>query len=69
MKGDFQYENQNYSSNLFRFPGGLPGGKYAEIKTQQQQFLKLQRPMEPLKLLTASMATTITGSQNVLSML
>ena len=28
-----------YHSHLFRFPGGLPGGKYAEIKRQANELL------------------------------
>ena len=28
-----------YHSHLFRFPGGLPGGKYAEIKRQARELL------------------------------
>ena len=28
-----------YHSHLFRFPGGLPGGKYAEIKLQAKELL------------------------------
>ena len=28
-----------YNPHLFRFPGGLPGGKYADIKTQAAQLL------------------------------
>lgn len=28
-----------YNSHLFRFPGGLPGGKYAEIKNQAKELL------------------------------
>lgn len=28
-----------YNSHLFRFPGGLPGGKYAEIKMQAKELL------------------------------
>lgn len=28
-----------YHSHLFRFPGGLPGGKYAEIKRQAKELL------------------------------
>ncbi len=28
-----------YNSHLFRFPGGLPGGKYAEIKYQAKELL------------------------------
>ena len=30
---------QEYNSHLFRFPGGLPGGKYAEIKNQASELL------------------------------
>ncbi len=29
----------DYHSHLFRFPGGLPGGKYAEIKRQAKELL------------------------------
>ena len=29
-----------YNSHLFRFPGGLVGGKYADIKSQAKQLLK-----------------------------
>ena len=29
-----------YNSHLFRFPGGLVGGKYAEIKSQANELLK-----------------------------
>lgn len=29
-----------YNSHLFRFPGGLPGGRYAEIKQQAKQILE-----------------------------
>lgn len=29
-----------YNSHLFRFPGGLPGGKYADIKLQAKELLK-----------------------------
>lgn len=29
----------DYNSHLFRFPGGLPGGKYAEIKRQAKELL------------------------------
>lgn len=29
-----------YNSHLFRFPGGLAGGKYAEIKSQANELLK-----------------------------
>lgn len=29
-----------YNSHLFRFPGGLPGGKYAEIKKQAELILE-----------------------------
>lgn len=29
-----------YNSHLFRFPGGVPGGKYAEIKQQAKQLLE-----------------------------
>ncbi len=28
-----------YNSHLFRFPGGLPGGKYAELKKQARELL------------------------------
>lgn len=28
-----------YNSHLFRFPGGLPGGKYEEVKRQAQELL------------------------------
>lgn len=28
-----------YNSHLFRFPGGLPGGKYADIKNQAKELL------------------------------
>lgn len=28
-----------YNSHLFRYPGGLPGGKYAEIKQEAKQLL------------------------------
>lgn len=28
-----------YNSHLFRFPGGLPGGKYVEIKNQAKELL------------------------------
>ena len=28
-----------YNSHLFRFPGGLPGGKYAELKQEAKQLL------------------------------
>lgn len=31
---------QNYNSHLFRFPGGKPGGKYAEIKAGAVDLLK-----------------------------
>lgn len=30
---------QEYNSHLFRFPGGLPGGKYANIKQEAKQIL------------------------------
>ena len=30
---------QEYNSHLFRFPGGLVGGKYADIKSQAKQLL------------------------------
>ena len=29
-----------YNSHLFRFPGGLVGGKYADIKSQANELLK-----------------------------
>lgn len=29
-----------YHSHLFRFPGGLPGGKYATIKSQARELLE-----------------------------
>lgn len=32
-------ENPKYNSHLFRFPGGLPGGKYAGIKQEAKQLL------------------------------
>ncbi len=28
-----------YNAHLFRFPGGLPGGKYADVKKQAKQLL------------------------------
>ena len=31
---------QEYNSHLFRFPGGLAGGKYADIKNQANELLK-----------------------------
>lgn len=31
--------NPEYNSHLFRFPGGLAGGKYAEIKKQAKELL------------------------------
>lgn len=31
---------QEYNSHLFRFPGGLVGGKYADIKNQANELLK-----------------------------
>lgn len=31
--------NSEYNSHLFRFPGGLPGGRYAEIKQQAKELL------------------------------
>jgi len=31
--------NENYTSHLVRFPGGSPGGKYADIKSQIKQTL------------------------------
>lgn len=31
--------NPDYNSHLFRFPGGLHGGKYAEIKMQAKEIL------------------------------
>lgn len=31
---------QEYNSHLFRFPGGLVGGKYADIKNQANEVLK-----------------------------
>lgn len=30
---------ENYNSNLFRFPGGLAGGKYAEVKLEAKELL------------------------------
>lgn len=33
-------EVPEYNSHLFRFPGGLVGGKYAEIKSQANELLK-----------------------------
>ncbi len=30
---------QEYNSHLFRFPGGLPGGKYVNIKNQAKELL------------------------------
>lgn len=30
---------EQYNSHLFRFPGGLPGGKYADIKKQAKELL------------------------------
>ena len=32
-------KNPEYNSHLFRFPGGLIGGKYAEIKSQAKELL------------------------------
>ena len=32
--------DDKYNSHLFRFPGGLAGGKYAEIKLQAKELLK-----------------------------
>ncbi len=32
--------NNEYNSHLFRFPGGKPGGRYAQIKTQAATILK-----------------------------
>jgi peptidoglycan/xylan/chitin deacetylase (PgdA/CDA1 family) len=32
--------NENYSSHLFRFPGGSEGGKYAKIKDEAKGFLE-----------------------------
>ncbi len=32
-------ENPEYDSHLFRFPGGLVGGKYAELKKQAKEIL------------------------------
>lgn len=31
--------NPEYNSHLFRFPGGLPGGKYASIKQEAKELL------------------------------
>ena len=31
---------EEYNSHLFRFPGGLSGGKYAEVKQQANQLLR-----------------------------
>ena len=31
--------NPEYNSHLFRFPGGLPGGKYEDIKQEAKQLL------------------------------
>lgn len=31
---------EQYNSHLFRFPGGLPGGKYAEIKNEAKELLE-----------------------------
>lgn len=33
-------ENQEYSSHLFRFPGGSEGGKYAKLKNEAKALLK-----------------------------
>ena len=33
-------KNDEYSSNLFRFPGGYDGGKYAKIKKEAAKLLK-----------------------------
>ncbi len=32
-------DNQNYNSHLFRFPGGLAGGKYADLKKEAKALL------------------------------
>lgn len=32
--------NPEYNSHLFRFPGGLPGGKYARIKIRSKRIIK-----------------------------
>lgn len=32
--------NQEYNSYLFRFPGGMPGGKHAQLKAEAAQFLE-----------------------------
>lgn len=32
-------ETPEYNSHLFRFPGGLPGGKYEDIKMQARELL------------------------------
>ncbi len=30
---------EQYNSHLFRYPGGLPGGKYVEVKNQAKELL------------------------------
>ena len=32
--------NQEYNSYLFRFPGGMPGGKHAQLKAEAAQILE-----------------------------